>query len=81
MLYKVARSCYPLTVYIDKGSTYVGGEVDTAFISRERGDRKVIAGEITLQWQLGLLVKVKRVRRRGGGLLPICAQHVEVTVA
>jgi len=55
--------------------------VDTAFISRERGDRKVIAGEITLQWQLGLLVKVKRVRRRGGGLLPICAQHVEVTVA
>lgn len=38
----VVRS-YPLTVYIDKGSTYVGGVVDTAFITRERGYRKVIA--------------------------------------
>lgn len=27
----------PLTVYIDKGSTYVGGVVGTAFITRVRG--------------------------------------------
>ena len=35
----VSRS-YPLTVYTEKGSTYVGGVVDIAFLTREKGVHK-----------------------------------------
>jgi hypothetical protein len=38
---------YHRTVYIDKGNTHVGGVVDTAFITMERGYRKVIAEKVT----------------------------------